>query len=288
MPILKDTEWRLLCVIARQTLGWQQGKTGQYKTLDWMTHRQLQARTGRASEAICTALDSLVRKGLVEVWDEHGESLMTPEVRRRSAGRLHFRLGTALQSQLSRKSETEIALSISKIEFRKAKTTKETQTKNYLPDGREPHSSGSDVQDKKVPQKGIPKQHVRNKPQSREAPNPDVHRFLRHYRAVFRTHTRHGEPPVINWGKDGKLVKGLLKLYSYERLVDLLEQFFTSPDKWVKSSDYSLSVFRASIRRLLVSEDRTARSRSDPVTIHTGWSKAGAILSKHVGREKAA
>jgi len=216
-------------------------------------------------------------------------------VRRRSAGRLFFRLGPALQkqpkSQLScksekdaPKSEPEIAPSVSKTEFRKAKTTKETQTKIYLPDGREPHASDSLVQDKKVPQEESPQkessqQSVGNKTGSSEAPNPDVHRFLRHYRDIFRQHTTHGEPPVIHWGKDGKIVKGLLKLYSYERLVDLLDQFFTSPDKWVRNSNYSLSAFRAIIGSLLVTTDRSARC--DPVIIRTGgWSKAGDSLAK--------
>jgi len=73
MPTLKDTEWRLLCVIVRQTLGWQQQGGGPHKEWEWLTHRQLKARTGRASEALCKALDALVRKGLVEVWDEHGD-----------------------------------------------------------------------------------------------------------------------------------------------------------------------------------------------------------------------
>ena len=65
MPTLKDTEWRLLCVIARQTLGWVD-KNGKRKQRDWMSQSQLIARTGRNSAALSTALDVLVRENLIE------------------------------------------------------------------------------------------------------------------------------------------------------------------------------------------------------------------------------
>jgi len=45
LPRLKDTEWRLLCVVVRQTLGWKNGKGR--KRRDWMSQSQLMKRTGR-------------------------------------------------------------------------------------------------------------------------------------------------------------------------------------------------------------------------------------------------
>ncbi|MDQ3812361.1 MAG: hypothetical protein M3347_00250 [Armatimonadota bacterium] len=104
---------------------------------------------------------------------------------------------------------------------------------------------------------------------------------------MFRQHTAHGEPPVIDWGKDGKLVKQLLKLYSYERLVDLLEQFFASPDKWIRSTGYSLAAFKAVIGQLLIKDDKNSHSRSEPVTLRTGqWFRAGETLPKRYQREE--
>jgi hypothetical protein len=94
MPQLRDTEWRILCVIARQTLGWKDPKTGKRKQSDWLTQRQLKRRTGRESEAICNALDALVSKRLVDVRTSEGQPLRTPADRRRHIGRLHFRLTT--------------------------------------------------------------------------------------------------------------------------------------------------------------------------------------------------
>lgn len=94
MPHLRDTEWRILCVIVRQTLGWQRPDGKGRKDSDWLTQRQLKQRTGRESEAICAAVDSLVSKGLIEVRSTDGRFLHTPSERRRHAGQMRFRVVT--------------------------------------------------------------------------------------------------------------------------------------------------------------------------------------------------
>jgi phage replication O-like protein O len=85
MPHLTDTEWRVLCVVVRQTFGWQ-------KRSDWLSHAQLKRRTGRQSAAISRAIDRLVRAGLLTVTDRFGRPLGTSEMRRRSHDRLVFSL----------------------------------------------------------------------------------------------------------------------------------------------------------------------------------------------------
>lgn len=90
MPALRDTEWRVLCVVVRQTLGWKEGKGRRRR--DWLSHSQLKRRTGRAGEAVSRAVDNLVRQGLLEVRDEKGHLLLTKEKRRRSMGRLSYAL----------------------------------------------------------------------------------------------------------------------------------------------------------------------------------------------------
>lgn len=89
LPDLKDTELRLLLVVLRQT--WGRGKEA-----DWLSHTQLKARTGRASEAVSGALDTLVRRGLLTVRDEHGVTLSEPDERQRSRARLHLCPGPLL------------------------------------------------------------------------------------------------------------------------------------------------------------------------------------------------
>ena len=118
MPRLKDTELRVLLLVARQTFG----RAG--KNADWLAHSQLKARTGRASEAISAAIDALVRSGLLEVFTTEGRALASPHERQTHRGALLYRIvPTALQvSSVTGKAKTETA---------KAKTT------DYL----EPHYS---------------------------------------------------------------------------------------------------------------------------------------------------
>lgn len=83
MPLLGDTEWRMLCVIVRVTFGWQ-------KSEDWLSHSQLKRRTGRESAAVSRAVDILVKRGLIVVRDRDERRLHTASERRRSRSRLVF------------------------------------------------------------------------------------------------------------------------------------------------------------------------------------------------------
>lgn len=96
MPTLKDTELRVLLVVLRQTWGWRDG-SGRFKARDWLTASQLRARTGRASESVSGAVDSLVRRGLIVVEDAAGRTLPTASHRRRHLGRLYYRLGPGMR-----------------------------------------------------------------------------------------------------------------------------------------------------------------------------------------------
>lgn len=122
MPTLRDTEWRLLCVIMRQTIGW--AENGKRKQRDWLSQKQLMARTGRNSAALSAAIDVLVRQRLIDAWDETGELLLTPQERRRYQGRIYYGL---CQEVLQR-----FADEASKTPLRKANTTKETEDKRKI------------------------------------------------------------------------------------------------------------------------------------------------------------
>jgi len=92
LPTLKDTELRVLLVVLRQTVGWRDAK-GRSKTRDWLSHSQLVRRTGRGSDAISSAIATLVKRGLITVETSAGVPLATTGERRRYLGRLYFRLG---------------------------------------------------------------------------------------------------------------------------------------------------------------------------------------------------
>lgn len=93
LPTLKDTQVRVLFIVLRQTLGRSGAEPGGIKAADWLTHSQLRERTGRASEAVSSAVDVLVRRGLIEVVDAAGRAVATPAERRAHRGRLYYRPG---------------------------------------------------------------------------------------------------------------------------------------------------------------------------------------------------
>ncbi len=94
LPHLSDTELRILLIVARSTLGWKEGNGR--KERDWLSHAQLQRRTGRSGAPISRAINSLVHKGLLVVQDEGGTMRSSARERRALSSRLFFRLGDGL------------------------------------------------------------------------------------------------------------------------------------------------------------------------------------------------
>lgn len=126
MPRLRDTEWRVLCVIVRSTLGWRVPGGGR-KHEDWISHAQLKRRTGRYSEAISRAVQSLVDKGLIAVRDEVGRELHSSRLRELHRSRVFYSLSSGILSFLS---------TVSIFEAREPKATKEKPTKEEIRRGK--------------------------------------------------------------------------------------------------------------------------------------------------------
>ena len=93
MPSLSESEWRVLLVILRQTLGWidPASPTGR-KERDWITQSQFREKTGKSRDSISLAIASLVTRGLIAVEDRVGRPLPTPKSRQNNRDRLYFRL----------------------------------------------------------------------------------------------------------------------------------------------------------------------------------------------------
>lgn len=123
MPRLRDVEWRVLCVIVRQTLGWMSG--GVPKRSDWLSHTQLRRRTGRSSSALSPAIEFLSRNRLIEVEDDAGRQLRRAYDRRKHRGRLLFRL----HPRLFVHQQKRIRL---KRRIHKSETTINTQTRKVV------------------------------------------------------------------------------------------------------------------------------------------------------------
>ena len=103
MPTLSDSEWRILCVVIRQTLGWvdEQSPNGR-KERDWITQSQFREKTGgKSRDSISLGIASLVKRGLVVVENREGKLLSTPKSRQTNRDRLYFRLVPIESEQLS-------------------------------------------------------------------------------------------------------------------------------------------------------------------------------------------
>lgn len=117
MKKMGDTELRLVLVVTRKTLGWEENKeTGMRKKEDWINKTQLMKLTGRKSAAISKAIDRCIKNGWIEARNKDGDLLDTKDKRKRLgyAGKVFYRLGkiflnntTAIQKANSRKRTAE-------------------------------------------------------------------------------------------------------------------------------------------------------------------------------------
>ena len=80
--------------------------------------------------------------------------------------------------------------------------------------------------------------------------NPEIKEFLTHYSKEFKIHL--GTDPVIEWGKDGAIIKNLLKIIPVNDLKTLLERFFSSEDKFIIKSGYTIGIFKSQINKLKI------------------------------------
>ena len=88
---LKQAELKVLLIIIRQTLGWEDKRTqSERKEMDWISNSQLVVKTGNSARAINDAIQGLTDKKLIDVISQSGEFLDTPE-KRRGQQKLYFR-----------------------------------------------------------------------------------------------------------------------------------------------------------------------------------------------------
>jgi hypothetical protein len=193
MPLIKDTELRVLLLVARQTVG-RSNQMGQKREADWLAHSQIKTRTGRASEAISTAIDTLVQKGLLEVLTPDGTLLMRPEERRACRGTLLYRITPQAfhipLTDFHRKNE---------MYFGKPKTTETIQQPNYRSfrkpkrsqDGKK---SSEDVSPKTSPDRPSERPNSPNTRMEREETKQLIRERLKQINSVPTTGRRRNTP----------------------------------------------------------------------------------------------
>lgn len=79
--------------------------------------------------------------------------------------------------------------------------------------------------------------------------DPNVKIFIDYYHEIFFITFK--EKPNIQGGKDGQIVKRLIKKYGIEKLKFILKQFFDSEDDFIRNSGYTLGAFSSQINKLI-------------------------------------
>lgn len=273
MPMLSCTQWQLLCVIIRQTQGWIDPQTGGRKTSDWLSHSQLRRRTGRGSDAICRAVDALVRKELIEVRDEQGQVLATAQQRQRSYSRLYYSLASQVlrhfQPAAPARPTSPVPLIPSRIvPSRKAETTKEKLTNKkpkkpfakpewkkmqplsaLLPVESKDHDRHSDENGYKDKDAcgcfaATPSPIKANSPAPSE-PHPDLLRFIKTFHDERCKRLDDKGEMITNSLNDREQARlqAAIERYGFAPLVQLVEVFLSSDVFYTRKHGHTLPVF---------------------------------------------
>lgn len=133
MPRLRDVEWRIVCVVIRQTFGWP-SPDGTPKQSDWLSHAQLRRKTGRSSAALSPAIEFLCRNRILDVRSELGDPLPSSTDRRRHRGRLYFRLSDRVVSEETKRFRL-------KSRIQKTAATKDTHTNAVVVPAKKQHEN---------------------------------------------------------------------------------------------------------------------------------------------------
>lgn len=223
-PNLKGSEWNLLCVIVRQTRGWSDGKGGR-KRADWLTHRQLKARTGLATASICRAIDTLVKRKIIEVRNDRGRLLQT-STERKAAKLLWFGLGSMEQG---------IPLPRTQPPFQKVKTTKE---KEYIP-------AFVDFKNENGEESGVSETEMATTSDL----SLEAQEVFRYYQDLF-VRSRGGLPLFPVHPRDLGALQSIVDRHGTENTSHLVERFFASRFQHIARQGYSLNAFVHSINLL--------------------------------------
>ena len=88
---------------------------------------------------------------------------------------------------------------------------------------------------------------VKNIGRPKKQTDPRVKEFLHYWGETFQKET--GQPYPFSYEKDGRLAKGLLKLYSLETLQEITRAFFM--DEWCKGKGFDFGLFRKQAGRFI-------------------------------------
>lgn len=88
--------------------------------------------------------------------------------------------------------------------------------------------------------------------------DPQIKEFIDYAFETFKN--RFGEALCVDGGKDGAIVKKLLKTYGLDRLKGLWDVFMQSTDPFIEQAGRSIGVFKSQINKLLLIGEKTKPS----------------------------
>lgn len=82
LPLLSESELKVLLVVIRQTLGWIDRRSGKRKLRDRISISQFITKTGLSKRIISIAIQKLSLRGLLEITDYKGNKLIHSQDRK--------------------------------------------------------------------------------------------------------------------------------------------------------------------------------------------------------------
>jgi len=207
---LSAYESRILWVIWRKTYGW-------HKRMDQISITQFEKFTGLKRRHVHRTLSKLIERKIVTrignsriiTYGFQKDYIKWRDVTKRG--------NDAGISRLSGHTQKRIVTRIGNRSLPKGVPTKETNKRNYI-----------------------------GRSQKKET-DPRVREFLNHWTEIFLRET--GQPYVFSYGKEGKLVKELLKVHPLQTIRDATGQFFR--DEQCKRRGLTIGILRQEVNRLL-------------------------------------
>lgn len=214
---ISGEEWQVLSVIFRQTYGY-------HKKSDWISLSQFVLKTGLPKSSVCRATRKLLSKNVIykKVNGERAE--------------YGFHKDFSEWNPLTKKSTVDKKVN---RHLQKSKS-KGLQKSN-------PQKKGTNTKESTTKESTSSKQ---KKASRKVAPNPDVKKFID---AFYEAHKHVTGKPYKVKAQDGKLIKGLLGVYTIDELNVFAREYFTTADKFVtQQAGYSIGIFCSVIPKLII------------------------------------
>lgn len=111
--------------------------------------------------------------------------------------------------------------------------------------------------------------------------NPQVKTFLKFWGDLWSKEVGRGKVYPCAFGKEGKIVKELLKIYSLEDIQTYTENFFRSDDEFVRHSGYTIGAFKFCLPRLIAKargcDDKTFEEKFIAGETKPSWEKDRSV-----------